>query len=199
MENISDSTTKVELSPIRTDLPELLIDKAVLYHGSGTPGIREFLPADETTIGRGVYLTSDPVSAKGYALLRVARKESKSPVVYEVETDRLRLADLRADEGIDKFASLLREELIRLIHNTPKPLPSILVRTVNMAVERIDKHSFRGLKDITWNFQDIVTSLIREKGFDGLVAIEGGEGDMGNHDSYVIFDPKKVKILEEIK
>lgn len=39
-------------------------------------------------------------------------------------------------------------------------------------------------------FSEFVESL----GYDGLIAIEGGEGDVGNHDSYVVFNPEKVRI-----
>jgi len=45
-------------------------------------------------------------------------------------------------------------------------------------------------------FSDYVESL----GYDGLITFEGGEPlTGGNHDSYVIFDPEKVKIIKEQK
>jgi hypothetical protein len=35
-------------------------------------------------------------------------------------------------------------------------------------------------------------------GYDGLKALEGGEGDdIGAHENYLIFDPQKVQITSE--
>lgn len=179
-----------------TSIPEVLIKRAVLYHGSGVSGISSFLPAEETTIGQGVYLTSDQVSAEGYAKRRSGRDEGKRPVVYEVEVRDLRLADLREMEGVDNFARLLGDEL-ELKLKKPK-LSIYWEEAARRTLDKIKKHSFRSLKDITWNHQDIVTRVIQANGFDGLVAIEGGEGqDVGEHDSFVVFDPSKATIIRE--
>jgi len=47
-----------------------------------------------------------------------------------------------------------------------------------------------------------VNEILQENSFDGLVIYEGGEGNleggqMGVHDSYMIMDPDKTKIVSE--
>ena len=46
-----------------------------------------------------------------------------------------------------------------------------------------------------WNNSQLTTQIVQKEGFDGLIAIEGGEGDeIGEHDSYVIFNPDNVNL-----
>lgn len=139
----------------------------------------------EATIGQGLYLTSDIDAAAGYAKRRSKGKGGLVPSVYKVEVTNLRMADLRTMEGVKLFADLLRE---RLSAEIKKP-------NLKWYQEAIQSNSYKALKDITWNHQDLVTQIIKGQGFDGLIAIEGGEGEeIGNHDSYVVFDSSKAEV-----
>ena len=181
-----------------SNLPEVKIDQKELYHGSGSGDIAKFNPAEETTIGKGLYLTSDINAAAGYAKRRSKGEEGLVPSVYKVEVKNLRMADLRTVEGVKLFADLLRK---RLFTESKKPnLEWYQEASIQKTLEVIRTNSYKALKDITWNHQDLVTQIIKDQGFDGLIAIEGGEGDeVGNHDSYVVFDPSKVEIKSKIK
>lgn len=183
--------------PSSSKIPELEIDRMVLYHGSGIGGIREFRQADEATIGNGLYLTSDIAAGRGYAIRRAKRDPNYKAVVYEVEVNNLKLADLRTIEGVTAFAQLLKIKIETLLKD---PNLSWLAEGImKKTLETINQKSYRSLTDLTGNNQRLTTEILKEQGYNGLVGLEGGEGDeIGDHDSYVIFDPVKVKVLREI-
>lgn len=187
-----NETSKTEVS----SLPEVIIDKKELYHGSRSSDIKDFNAAEETTIGEGVYLTSDPEAASGYAKRRSKLNTEFVPTVYKVEVNDLKMADLRNPAGEKAFAELLKQ---RLLDTIKKPdLKWFQQAAIQETLTKITSGSYKGLKDITWNHQDLTTQVVKDQGFDGLIAIEGGEGDeIGNHDSYLVFDPSKVEIKSQ--
>lgn len=178
-------------------LPEVIIDRMILYHGSGISGVSEFKEAEETTVGQGLYLTSELEAAKGYAKVRATKSPSAKPIVYEVELKDLRLADLRQSEAFPIFAQLL---ILKIEEALKNPNISHYVQGAMYETrDKIRKREYEGLKDLTWHHQDLTTIIIQEQGYDGLVTIEGGEGEeIGKHDTYLIFDPHKAKVLREI-
>lgn len=201
-------------------LPSLKIKKMKLFHGTSIPGIEEFKDADETTVGDGLYLTSQKDAARGYAEIREEERshERKKPIVYEVEIGDLNIVSLTSIVAIDVFARLLRQEAaIKIKEITPLVTAavqahkegkqnedlSILGRLNSLQRIRdvIDTHSYRSLKDITSSCGDLVRQSLVNLGFDGLMTIEGGESyndtTIGDHDSYVIFDPKKAKVMNQ--
>src|SRR3990172_7764357 len=194
-----EDTTETKELPVKKEgnrIPELKLERAVLYHGSGTSSIKSFRVAEETTIGKGVYLTSDPESAKGYATLRAKRIEDGKPTVYKIEVTNLRLADLRHRQGVEIFSEILEKRLAALLQNPN--LTWIHEGAIRKTLDKIRSNSYKSLKDLTWNHQDITTEIITAQGFDGLVALEGGEGEeVREHDSYLVFDPQKVNIQSE--
>jgi hypothetical protein len=86
--------------------------------------------------------------------------------------------------------------------NTSEFIKYGFVKNIENRTRMIDDNSFRSLKDLLFGVGDWARSMLQDMGYDGLMAIEGGEGgnglDIGKHDSYVIFDPKKVKVVEQI-
>jgi hypothetical protein len=177
--------------------PEVMIDRKILYHGSGISGITEFKAAEETTVGTGFYLTSEEEKGKGYAKRRSMRSSEAKPTVYETEISNMRLADLREPETLPILAQLLKVEVEELLKNPDAPY---YVQGNNLQLlAKIRQGKYRSLKDLTGNHSDVTTKIMRKLGYDGLIAIEGGEGEeIGNHDTYLIFDPSRVKILREI-
>jgi hypothetical protein len=179
---------------------EVIVDRLILYHGSGITGIKEFRAADETTIGMGVYMTSQLEAGKGYARRRANRSPDAKPTVYEVEINNVRLADLRQPEALPIFARLLKTKLEISLKN-----PNVRSNQHDAIVETlgiIRRDEYRSLKDLTWNHQELTTDIIKTQGYDGLIAEEGGEGrgedKIGIHDTYLIFDPAKVTVLREM-
>jgi len=151
--------------------PTLEVERLTLYHGTGTSNVEEFKDSVATTVGSGVYLTSSFDAGAGYSLLRTAKNRTDFPADWQ-------------QYHKDAFH-----------------------RHATQALERITSGQIRGPKDILYFFGGTARRLFSKLGFDGIKALEGGEGwgeglnniEIGNHDTYVIFDPKKVKILREVQ
>lgn len=178
----------------KVKLPSVHIDKKILYHGSHAQGLRRIDKAGDTTVGEGVYLTSDRKSAEGYAKRRSKNFGTETPTVYSLEVRDLDLADLRTKEATVQFSKLLGQ---RLSEELASGRGDYWYRnTIKTILELIRSGKELPLKDITFNFTDLTTDILSEAGYDGLITIEGGEGrDVGNHDTYLIFDPEKIKNL----
>lgn len=179
---------------------DLIINRKKLYHGSGSSGIMMLNPAEETTVGEGVYLTSEEKDAAGYAIRRSSRVPGSLPVVYQTEIKDLRLVNLTEDENVRRILIGYRPSVIHALEEAD--LPWNKEGALRKVLHAIDSGIIRSgnLKEVTWYSGSSFTKYLQSLGYDGLVALEGGEGeDVGNHDSYVIFDPTKVKVIEERK
>ncbi len=191
----------------KVSLPYFITDNLRLYHGSPISGIQYFRDAEETTIGNGFYATSDIRSAGGYSVVR--SNDLSKRFLYEIEIDGLKILDLSTQDAIINFGKFFREKLIdlrrRLSADTPNRqwvIQGVIdrnIREINLAImgER-QPH----LKWFTENIGDLVRSSLLDIGCDGLLAYEGGEAGngetIGRHDSYVIFDPTKAKVINEV-
>lgn len=178
----------------------ILVKKKTLYHGSGTNGIKTFNKAEEETVGSGIYFTSEAKNAIGYARRRSRRREHTLPVIYESSVENMKLLDLRKDENVKKvlegYKKILQDKL-------KKPdLKWYYEASLQKRIEAIGtgKVGAGNLRDVAFADGQIFSDYVRSLGYEGLVTFEGGEGeDMGNHDTYLIFDPEKIKINQEHK
>ena len=184
----------------------VFIKHRTLYHGTTVENIKEFKKADETTIGEGIYLTSQAKDAIGYANRRTANrttstnKETIKPIIYEVSIENLKLIDFRKDENVKKslrkWIPVLKKEAER------KDLKYYHLNAINEAIGLIwsGKVNSGNVSPIAAAIGENFTDFIKSLGYDGLITFEGGEGEhVKNHDSYVIFDPEKVKMIKEQK
>lgn len=178
----------------------ILVKKKTLYHGSGIEGIEAFNAAEETTVGNGIYCTSEAKDAIGYARRRSKSEKTGVPVIYEASIENLKLLDLRNDENVQKilpgYASFLQEHLKK--SNLKWHPEKVILRSIE-AITSGKVHS-GNLKTAAFNTGALFSEYIQSLGHDGLIALEGGEGDdVGRHDTYLIFDPSKVKIVQQHK
>jgi len=60
-------------------------------------------------------------------------------------------------------------------------------------IENIDSGNINYPKDLANWFPIQFTKYVQSLGYDGVLAIEGGEGEIGEHDTYLIFDPENIK------
>ena len=188
----------------------ILIKKKTLYHGSNIIGIKTFHKAEEDTVGSGIYFTSEPKDAIGYAKIRSERRRNSMshvspedqdsvPVIYESLIENVKMCDLRVDENIKKvligFRKILKEEIIK------SDIEWFRRGSLEQAIEKIDgrKIGAGNLKEIAQSNGKLFSGYIKSLGYDGLIVLEGGEGENGNHDTYLIFDTEKVKINQERK
>jgi hypothetical protein len=184
----------------------VLIHKKTLYHGSSLNDISDFQPAEETTIGDGLYTTSEAKDAIGYARIRASARNGE-PVIYEVGIDDKRLLDLRSSknviETLEGFRSILLDKLKSVKPDAPWYIKSGYFRSIEELDKIVDGEKSAGnLKDVVSSCGDVFSSYLESLGYDGLIFLEGGEGGdggPGNHDSYLIFDPSKAKVLREHK
>ncbi|OGZ66412.1 MAG: hypothetical protein A3C50_02590 [Candidatus Staskawiczbacteria bacterium RIFCSPHIGHO2_02_FULL_43_16] len=184
----------------------VLVKKKTIYHGSGISGIEKFDKAEEDTVGSGIYFTSEAKDAIGYARLRAKRErgrmdeqknEKAEPIIYESSVENMKLCDLRKGENLKKildgYKKILREELKRT------DVPWFYKSALQTSIDTIDSGKIRGLKDVTQSNGELFSDYIKSLGYEGLITFEGGEGDNGRHDTYLIFDPEKAKINQEHK
>lgn len=173
----------------------IFVKERTLYHGSRTPGIKKLnLPADASSAGEGVYLTTAR-EAIGYAH---GGRVCSEPTIYETRIRNAKLADLRNEENIERvnkeMETLLWAELER------KDVPSWYPGRVRDDIDYLQGEAtvFQKFNYAATKHPEILTKHVAGQGYDGLVTIEGGEpGHFENHQSWVIFDPDKVAILEE--
>jgi hypothetical protein len=178
-------------------LVELILEHATLYHGSATSGITELHRAEEDTVGAGVYLAEE-ATARAYALHRAGG--SGTPVMYQVGIDKARLVDLTDQHTVDAvmtgFVPILQAELVRASRSND---PWYTIESLRQTIADIGEHGAQAtnLKAVTQRSGALFTRYLRGSGYDGLVALEGGEGGMGNHRTYLLFDPARLRIESE--
>lgn len=189
---------KPETDEVINDGAGVLVHKKILYHGSGTSGIKEFNKAEEDTVGSGLYFTSKPEDASGYAKRRARNKEGSMPVLYESEITETKLLDLRKKEiaikTLTDFKHILAEKLKQ------QNITWVLESTLLNAIDNINsgKINAGNIREATFGTGKLFSEYISSLGYDGLIALEGGEGeDIGEHDTYLIFEPKKARLLQE--
>ena len=187
----------------------ILVKKKTIYHGSGISGIEKFDKAEEDTVGSGIYFTSEAKDAIGYARTRSERErdpqrndglpvnpESK-PIIYESSVENMKLLDLRKNENVKKtlegFKEILQKELKKpdLRWSWQAALEQI-VETINSG-----KVGAGNLKEVTQRTGKMFSEYVKLLGYEGLITFEGGERNIGNHDTYLIFEGDKVKINQE--
>ena len=178
----------------------LFIKRKTLYHGTGVSGISDFDKAEDTTVGEGAYFTSDPNAAIGYARRRSKKDKDQQPIIYETNIENIKLANLQKKENVQKILPGFRKILLDKWQEPANDWRRQSLQIIyQRAVEAIDsgKIGSGNLRDIVFSTGKIFTSYIESLGYDGLITWEGGEGDIGDHDTYVIFDPEKAKINKE--
>lgn len=212
-ENLTSKGTKeVKLPSGETlILPTLEVEKMRLYHGTGKNNIKQFMDSLATTVGAGIYMTSSFDSAAGYSILRTESELRENFKVYEGEIENMKLLDLTSPESWSLLGKIMAPEIEKVKNRTDFPLDwpqyykDAVHRAVARALDRIKTGQIRGPSDIIGqHFGEIARRLFSKLGFDGINAVEGGEGwddsnTIGNHNTFVIFDPKKVKIIKEVQ
>jgi hypothetical protein len=179
----------------------IFVKKKNLYRGEGHYGKKEggLKVAEDTrsTVGEGVYFTSQAKDAVGYAYERSGPTD-KSPIIYECSIENMKLIDLRKDENVKKilpgFKKILKDQL-------KNPEYEMFKDHLYNAVDAIDdgKIGSGNLKLAVGGFDQLFSDYIKSLGYDGLATFEGGELIVKKHDTYVIFDPEKVKVVKEQK
>ena len=157
------------------------VKKLTLYHGSKNSGLQEFAVAERMTIGDGVYFTSQANVAVEYAKHRTNYDAGKQPHIYEGSAENLVLLDLRTNDNIHKFLQDF-EQYLRVVHGPEFTIPWKSVQDIN----------FENLRDALKDVGSDVSAYAASIHYDGIIALEGGEGNIGNHDTYVIFNPSRV-------
>lgn len=179
----------------------VLAKRKIIYHGSAISGIEKFNLAEEDTVGNGVYFTSDKESAAGYARSRSKGEKGATPMIYQCEVENMKLLDLRKEENVKKVMSGFREILSARL-NSGEKLGWNIEGVLREAIDNIDRGNIGvgKLKIVTFHFGGQFTEYVRSLGYEGLITFEGGEGnEVGDHDTYLVFDPEKIKVKEECK
>ena len=178
----------------------MFIKKKTLYHGSGIGGIKTFNKAEEDTVGSGVYFTSEAKDAIGYARRWSRREKNANFIIYESSVDNIKLVNLRKDKNVKKILDSFKQVLAEKLREPD--LKWYYEGALKKAIEAIHsgKVSTGNLRDVTFSVSDLFSNYIKSLGYDGLITFEGGEGnDVGHHDTYLIFDPEKIRIDQEQK
>ena len=179
----------------------VFVKKKILYRGEGHRGSKEegLKAAEDTrsTVGEGVYFTSQAKDAVGYAYERSGLIDT-APVIYECLIENMKLLDLRKDENVKKilpsFKKILRDQL-------KDPKYEKVTDHLYNAIDAIDsgKVGSGNLKLAVGGFDQLFSDYIKSLGYDGLATLEGGELIVKEHDTFVIFDPEKIKMIKKQK
>jgi hypothetical protein len=180
-----------------------------VYHGGAQADIVDFNRSVDTTIGAGLYATSMPDQAFGYAVIRAHDHEeggpriqtrngvvepTNRPVVYELTLQDVTFADLREQANIDRvlpgpFADFLAtwiDEHQEAIDNDRYHVAREGMTQALAQLRATDSVQPGQIKTALGNyymvgeaFSDYLISL----GYDGLIGLEGGE-QIGTAESY---------------
>lgn len=181
-----------------TEPPEIIQRNKILYHGSPNPGIALLEAAYDTTVGAGVYLTGAVTAAK-YAEHRGNQLDADlppgKPTLYEVEIPYARLVNFynsdTAREKMHSFSAVLQQALEDLPGNSPWYEEAGLLH----ALANIELAGHPGMiREAAVGNGVLFSNFLQESGYDGLRTLEGGEGEIGDHETYVIFDPRRVYV-----
>lgn len=178
----------------------IFVKKKTFYHGSYTSGIESFNKSEEDTVGSGIYFTSEAKDAIGYARRRARREKEVSPVIYESSVENMKVLNLRKDENVKQILDGFKQILIEKLKEPDLEWNYQVV--LQRAVEAIasEKVGSGNLRDVTFSTGQMFSEYCKSLGYEGLITFEGGEGDdVGNHDTYLIFDPEKATIDQEYK
>lgn len=179
----------------------ILLKKKTLFHGSPKTKIKEFLPAEETTVGNGVYFTSLAKDAIGYARVRSEGIKGINPIIYEASVENMKMLDLRTKANVRKILPGYRDILLKRLKD--EGLPWYATAAIEQCVEAIDRAMSTdnvNLKAIAQSTGEMFSNYCASLGYQGLITFEGGEGHLvKDHDTYLVFDPKLAKINREHK
>lgn len=194
-------------SVVRDGLPVLEVKRMELYHGSQATEIEEFRLGWKYTVAKGVYFTSDFDVAKEYATIGFYN-EYRHPTVYIVEIKDLKLLDLRDQVALERV--LRQPDFVELV-KTKSEVHSSFMKVLETKQGRLAEFLY---DDSSGNdsgpLSDLFGDYLKSKGFDGLVvnerliqffpsfSINHNEHTVAIHDSWVIFDPKKVTVTNKI-
>lgn len=176
-------------------------EELTLYHGSATQGIEKLDYAQDATIGDGVYLTSQPIHALGYAFKShksaLDRGDFKPPQIYEVNLEDVTFCDLRDSETVrgvmSDFGEYLRDNIETITADMKWNQKSAVragLKSLNPDRMAETNDLKKGLELLGRQFNDYMMG----RGYDGIIAWEGGETHyVGTHDSFVLFNKGKIK------
>lgn len=180
----------------------LLIRHKNLYHGSGITGIQRMNISENDTVGEGIYFTSEPSNALGYAERRSREYKDSVPTVYSAQIENLKFLDLRNRTNITKilggFKTLLLAKKNTYLPSTREQSMGdwIQEQKIDEVIELISSEKWLYLKQIAFAYGKLFSEYVKSLGYDGLITIENGEGeDIGEHDTYLLFDADKIKEL----
>lgn len=189
----------------------ILLKNKILYHGSPISGIKKFNSdlIENTTVGDGMYFTSEAKKAIGYGRIRSGNKNN---IIYEVTVNNLKLLNLRINENVKKVFDLFKDKLLNKLNNLdPKKYSPLMFDVLKdsyiKAIDNIEKGNYDcgQVRRIVHNTSGVnfgydFAKHVKEIGYDGLVTFEGGENEeTSEHDTYMIFNLEKVKINREHK
>ncbi len=177
----------------------VFLKKKTLYHGSNVAGIKEMNEAEEVTVGTGVYLTSTAPEAVGYARRRARREKESRPVIYETSVENVKMFDLRQEANVDKITKIMEKHLLVGLKD-PRALYAVkgnyLQALEHLQAGKVNTGSIQYIA--RGPMSKLFTQSVEELGYEGIITFEGGEGDeVKDHDTYLIFDPAKVHIVQE--
>jgi hypothetical protein len=190
------------------DSTKIHIKNMHLYHGGPVPDIEVFKPAEDATVGAGLYTTSGAKEAIDYARKRAQsardaainerRNENANPQLYEINIRNAVFANFLDYAAQKKLLEGFYEYCNKLLNDDSyfEGKKWYYHRAFTEAVNSMESNIQVGeLKNAVGSLSEEFAHYLKELGYDGLVTLEGGEssGDIntGDHDSYVIFDPEK--------
>lgn len=190
----------VPVGPAVEKWAEVRLDSTTLWHGSATAGIRQIERAEEDTVGRGVYLAEKDI-AIGYARHRAHQAGTDTPALYTVSVRDARLVDLTDQATVDQVMTGFQSVLITEQNLAERAESPSWLRINNLQGLRdiLDRDRIRvgELKRVTQRCGELFSNHLRAQGYAGLLTAEGGEADIGNHLTYLIFDPADITVTDE--
>jgi hypothetical protein len=181
-----------------------------LYHGGAVKDIESFRRSNDTTVGAGLYATSMPDQAFGYAVVRAFNFEDGyshrikiddeviepkiKPVVYELDLKDVNFVDLRKQQNIDRllpgpFADYLNtwiESHQEELKNDSYHLASGAMSDALGYLRKIGQVKEGFLKPAIGSYYlvgEVFSEYMSSLGYDGAITEEGGE-HMGSERRY---------------
>lgn len=195
-------------------LQSIRVKEMTLYHGTAIARIKEFIEGeDDTVLGYGVYLTSSEKSAMGYSFEKMQGTFNGKPTIYEARIENMTFLNLSTPEALREFMKFYLERLYYELKILGKPAEwkedaiSILSSVAKKISEALKEDRILLPREMLSSTGSIARRNLTNLGYDGIFSLvlehnctnpfTNQAYTTERHDSFFIFDPKKVKVIRE--
>jgi len=172
----------------------LVVHQKTLFHATASSINRDLSPKFVS----GIYLSSQEEIAARYAAAKFSKNQEANSIILKTKIQNVRLLDLRTKENTRIILAGFKASLREKFENSKLSWAAETALQTTLQSLDLSKIKSGHLKEFLVGLGKDLAEYCESLGYDGLVTLEGGEGSaLSRHDTYLIFNPKEVRVIEE--